>query len=91
MPKKTLLDRLEEFSPGLAEDILKADGFDDAAIGVAERCGQPAILVYDAEKCISILMKRDKMTREEAEEFFSFNTEGAWVGKKTPAYVWKLP
>jgi len=32
-------------------------------------------------------MKRDKMTHEAAEEFFCFNTEGAWLGEGTPMFA----
>lgn len=35
--------------------------------------------VYDREKCIEHLMK-DGASWEEAEEFFSYNTEGSLVG-----------
>ncbi len=71
------------------DELLFADGFDDAMLGIVERCGQPPIVVYDANKCVAILMKRDGMTGPEAEEFFSFNTLGAWVGERTPAYLVK--
>lgn len=27
------------------------------------------------------------MSEEEAEEFFEFNTQGAWVGKRTPVFL----
>jgi hypothetical protein len=33
-----------------------ADGFDEAIIGIAERCGRPNHVVYDAERCIDILV-----------------------------------
>jgi hypothetical protein len=72
-------------------EALTADGFDDAIIGIAQRCGQPDLVVYDAAKCIRILMVQDGMTREDAEEFFSFNTLGAWVGPNTPLFMWKVP
>jgi hypothetical protein len=68
----------------IEEEILIADGFDDALIGVGHRCGQPPIAVYDRDKCI-ILMQ--SMALEEAEEFFEFNTVGAWVGDQTPIFV----
>jgi hypothetical protein len=60
-------------------------------MGVAERCSQPALVLYDAEKCIDILVKRDGMTEEEASEFFFFNTIGAWVGPGTPLFFWRPP
>ena len=69
--------------------MLKADGFDDAVIGIGQRCGQEDIIVYDAQKCIKILVERDGIEFEEAREFFEFNTLGAWVGKTTPIFVWK--
>jgi hypothetical protein len=71
-------------------DLLFADGFDDAILGVVTRCGQPTIVVYDREKCIEILTRRDPSIwrrREVAEEYFSFNVEGSWVGPRTPAYL----
>jgi hypothetical protein len=69
------------------EQLLKADGFDEAILGVGRRCGQPNLLVYDYHKCCEILVKRDKMTYEEAEEFMEFNVVGAWVGDTTPIFV----
>jgi len=68
------------------DELLFSDGFDEALLGVAQRCGEPAIVVYDRNRCIELLVSQG-MTDEEAEEYFSFNTEGAWVGKRTPAYL----
>jgi len=65
-------------------EALLFDGFEDAFVGIARRCAQPALAVYDREKCLEILCKRDGMTYEEAEECFGFNTEGAWLGPHTP-------
>lgn len=81
-PRKTLAD--------IDEEILCADGFDDAIVGYALRCGQPVLAVYDQRKCIEILMQRDGMTREDAEEFFDFNVIGAWVGDRTPLFLYRL-
>jgi hypothetical protein len=72
------------------DEALTADGFDEAIIGVAERCGQPWLVVYDAEACIAILIARG-MEAEEAAEFFQFNTLGAWVGEQTPLFLWRKP
>ena len=73
------------------EEALLADGFEEAVLGIAERCGQPTLVVYDAARCIEILIRRDGMSEEEAEEFFSFNTLGAWAGEGTPLYLWRKP
>lgn len=64
-----------------------ADGFEEALVGYVERFGQDPLPLYDREKCILILMVRDSMERDEAEEFFSFNVIGAWVGDGTPAFA----
>ena len=32
-----------------------ADGFDEAIMGIAERCARSPVVVYDAERCIDIL------------------------------------
>lgn len=75
-------DALSEYNP----EALLADGFEDAYIGfVAGFSG--GIAVYNRRKCIEILMERDGMTHVEAEEFFSFNTEGAYVGEFTPLFL----
>ena len=70
-------------------DLLKADGFDEAIIGVVERIGVQAIC-YDQEKVIDILIERDGMDYEEAVEYFEFNIAGAWVGESTPFFLQKM-
>ena len=69
------------------EDMLLADGFEKAFIGVGERCGQPDLAVYDRRKCLEILQTDQNMSYEEAEEFFEFNVLGSWVGEQTPMFV----
>ena len=70
---------------GDEEEVLLADGFENAFVGIARQFGQP-IAVYDRKKCLCCLVKQG-MSYEEAEEYFSFNTEGAWVGSGTPAFL----
>jgi hypothetical protein len=79
-------DRLAEIDP----EILLADGFEDAFLGVGWRCAQVPIAVYDRDMCVEVLMKRDGMSYEDAEEFFDFNVMGAWVGERTPMFVHTL-
>lgn len=64
------------------EEILKADGFDDAVIGIEESSHR---LIYSVGKCIEILMLQD-LSLDEAIEFFDFNIRSANVGEKTP--IW---
>lgn len=58
--------------------FLTEDVFDKALIGVGRRCGQPSIAVYDSKKLVDCYMEMG-MTHEEAEEFFEYNTVGAWL------------
>lgn len=83
-----MADNIRDWVASHNEDALLADGFDDAIIGVAERCGKPGLVVYDIAKCIDILVEGG-MDRGDAVEFFHFNTLGAWVGENTPLFLWR--
>lgn len=63
-------------------ELLKADGFDNAVIGIDSRGMR---LIYSRSKCIDILVKQG-LSYEEAIEHFDFNVEGAYVGEQTP--IW---
>lgn len=76
-------DLLKEIDP----EILIADGFDNAIVGIASRCGSPDVLAYDVDKCIAALVLEQGMDEEEAMEHFSFNVEGAYLGKRTPIFI----
>ncbi len=67
--------------------VIFFDGLDDALVGLTMRYGyEHPVVLYDREKCIAIFMERDGMTREDAEEWMSFNVEGGWHGNATPAF-----
>lgn len=71
------------------EDALFLDPgekFDIAILGIAERAGGMMAVAYDRGLCIDAMII-DGMTREDAEEFFEFNTIGAWVGEHTPVFI----
>lgn len=80
---------LREWIAALNEDAVLFDGYEDAIIGVAERCSQPLLVVYDAHKCVKILMERDGMSEEDAHEWFEFNVLGCWAGDNTPLFLWR--
>ena len=65
------------------EEILKADGFDDAIIGIEENDTR---LIYSVSKCLKIL--EQEMSELDAMEYFTFNVSGAYVGEKTPIWCW---
>jgi hypothetical protein len=85
-----LPDQIRKWVAEHNEDALLADGFEDAILGVAVRCSKPALVVYDIEKCVEILMRGDDgMDYDEAMEFLEFNTLGAWAGEGTPLFLWR--
>ena len=65
---------------------LFADGFEKALIGLGYQFNTQ-LAVYDWDKCVEILVDRDKISREEAVEWMDFNVTGAWVGRSTPVFV----
>ena len=68
--------------------MLKADGFDEAIIGVTyDMVVQEERLIYSVDKCVEILVKRDEMTLEEAIEYMDFNVLGAYIGKDQPVFL----
>ena len=69
------------------EELLLADGFDEAIIGIATDFTTPRI-IYSVTKCIEILMKDDEMNYEDAMEYFTYTVSGGWVGEKTPIWCW---
>lgn len=68
------------------EEILKADGFDDAVIGIEPGSMR---LIYSVSKCIDILIE-EGMTQEDAIEHFDFNVSGSYVGEKTPIWCYDM-
>jgi hypothetical protein len=66
---------------------LLADGFEAACVGYTTNSCVPTVAVYDRNKCVQILIDRDGMSHEDAEEYLSFNTEGAYVGESGPLFI----
>ena len=63
------------------DDLLFADGFDDAIIGVSD-----GRVCYDKQLMVEILI-RDGRDESESWEHLEFNTWGAYMGEKTPLYI----
>ena len=65
------------------EEIMTADGFDYAVIGIE----LPSMrLIYSVTKCLSILMQ--DMEEIDAIEHFNYNVSGGSVGELTPIWCW---
>ncbi len=76
-----MLDKILEWFP--EDQILKADGFDEAILGIDEGSMR---LIYSKSKCIEILCR--DMSEEDAMEHFDYNVAGSYVGEQTP--IWCL-
>ena len=77
--KEILMEMLE------SNECLLADGYDSALIGISD--GPNPVAIYDTELCIKSLMDNDKMSEEEAVDYFYFNTVGCFMGEKTPIFI----
>lgn len=71
----------------LNPDALLAIGFEEAYIGFTDNNHSPNVAIYDTEKCIKILMKRDGMNYRDAVEYFDYNVLGAYVGENGPVFA----
>jgi hypothetical protein len=81
---KTMRRLVDDYADNLGDgEMLVADGFDAAIIGVTEAC-EPTV-VYDWDKCVELLRK--DMSEEDAIEHMSFNVTGAYVGPRTPIFI----
>ena len=73
-------EKLMRFVPD--EELLFADGFDDAIIGL--ECNNHRV-VYSKRKMIEILVS--EMDFDDAIKHLEFNVWGAYIGCKNPMYV----
>lgn len=74
---------------GIDKDIILFTGLDDALIGIGQQFNR-YLAVYDYDKIIETLMASD-MDPEEADDFFWFNIQGAYVGENTPIILHMKP
>ncbi len=80
-------DFLEEHFEQFKDDILFADGFDDAFMGIVTNKGHKPTACYDYQKCLEILRDRDGMDNTEAFEYMEHNVVDAYVGEYTPSFI----
>jgi hypothetical protein len=65
------------------EELIKADNFDDAVVGIEVNTLR---LVYSIDKMIAILT--EDMSYEDAIEYLDFKVFSAYVGERTPIYIY---
>ena len=83
MDAKDRLEFIEDNYP----NVLIANGFDDAIIGIVERYGMNPVVLYNKDKCLKILQNRDGMSESEAIDFYYYNIVGAYMGEHTPCFA----
>ena len=71
----------------LSEEIYLYKEFSGAFVGLGSRGNPDQIACYDYEKCLGILGEENGWSREECEEWMSFNYLNAWVGDGTPFFL----
>jgi hypothetical protein len=76
-----MLEKLKD----LGITVLRADGFDDAVVGIT-LVNDVWVCIYDEDKIIEKLTK-DDMSYEEAREYFEYNILGAYMGTGTPVFM----
>jgi hypothetical protein len=80
------MDKRAELADRYSSDLLFADGYDDAIIGVAVGFDSERV-IYSVEKMVEVCTQDMGMSHEEAWEWLEFNTFGAYVGEQTPIYM----
>jgi hypothetical protein len=75
------MDKLHEMYPEL--ELLQADGFDDAIIGLEPLSGK---VIYDIDLMVSVLVD-EGLSSEEAIEYLDYNVLNTYVGENTPIYI----
>jgi hypothetical protein len=81
-------DYIVEYYPDDAEDItIFTEDLDEAFIGIGYVFNGVPRACYDKNRIIEILINRDSMTPEVAEEYFEFNIASLYAGKRTPMII----
>ena len=78
--RSELLESITEFNP----EAKLADGFDDSILGYDTK----GRVIYSVNSILDTLVNRDGMDYDEAQEYFGFNIECAYVGEYTPIYMY---
>lgn len=83
---------LQSLNPG-ALFLAPRTVFDAALVGITTspkdhwpRRRGVAVALYDTDACHAAIRKWLECSDEEAAEWFSYNTSGAWMGEGTPAF-----
>ena len=79
--RSELLENISEFNP----EAKLADGFNDSILGYDTK----GRVIYSVNSILDTLVNRDGMDYDEAQEYFGFNIECAYIGEYTPIYMYE--
>ena len=82
--KKSLSDFVKS---QLSENAAIIEGFDDCAVAIGLNSSFCKVLIYDVEKMISSMMVEWNLSREAAEEYFSTQIAGMYLGDGSPIFL----
>jgi hypothetical protein len=71
----------------MADGAVLLEGLDSAIVGVVETFGNGPCILYSKDKVIDILITRDSMTYEEADEYYEYNILNLWVSDQNPVFL----
>jgi len=79
------MNKIESLKSEFPDDeLIIADGFDDAILGYDVDNGR---IVYSISLCIEILIDNEGMNEEDALDHFYYNVKGSYIGERTPLYI----
>lgn len=89
MEKKTVENNLiKDIIQEHGENILfLEEKFADALIGTGRQCGKQVVAVYDADKCIEILIDKFNMDELDALEHFQLSVDDTTEGDNKPMFI----
>ena len=76
----------EELCEHFGDDLLFANGYDDAIIGVCNGFDSGRV-AYSVSRMIEIAANDLSVDYDEALEWLEYNTFGAYIGSNTPIYI----
>tara|TARA_R110002126_G_scaffold119568_2_gene260584 strand:+ start:5469 stop:5789 length:321 start_codon:yes stop_codon:yes gene_type:complete len=94
--KKTLKEKLNDYLQDSEESVMLYDNYEDAFVGLGYQQYKGPVAIYDAKKCVEILIEEymldpecesREMAEQMAVEYFEYNSVGAWYGEGTPIFM----
>ena len=84
MKPEEIKDRIIEYNP----EALLITGYDEALVGIVNRCGSSELALYSYKKLVEITQQEgEDMDIIDAIEYVDYNILGAYMGENTPMVI----